>query len=129
MEKELEGIRGSLDKMDVAAKSSQETQGQTLQFLQQDAEREIKYLERKLREDMTHWDTQLKDREKILQQSVAQERSGSRWKRKPPTNKRREAAAKRAERAESLLKEQEAKPASKSARNGASFCRAKKPNF
>src|SRR5882672_3119 len=55
LEKELEGIRGSLEKIDVVAKSARETQGQTLQFLQQDAEREIKSFERQLHDDMKHW--------------------------------------------------------------------------
>src|SRR5882724_5115141 len=72
LEKELHELRASMEKLDVTAKSARETHGQTLQFLQQDAEREIKYFERKLKEDMTHWDKQLKEREKNLEQAVKQ---------------------------------------------------------
>ncbi len=90
LEKELHEIRASIDKMDVAAKSSRETQNQTLQFLQQDAEREIKYFERKLKEDMTHWDKQLKEREKNLEQAVRQGQEGqeARVERRPGGRKR-----------------------------------------
>src|SRR5580765_775976 len=64
MEKELETLRSSLQKMESTTKTSREAQNQTLQFLQQDAEREIKFFERKLQEDLSHWDKQLKEREK-----------------------------------------------------------------
>src|SRR5207302_2463980 len=108
LEKELEGIRGSLEKIEVTAKCSRETQGQTLQYLQQDAEREIKFFERKLREDMKHWDQQLKDREKALQQSLLQVETGQ-LEMKSASEKSDVGAREAAARTESLLKEQETK--------------------
>src|SRR6266850_1529209 len=106
-EKELRELRASMENMDIAAKSSRESQNQTLQFLQQDAEREIKYFERKLKEDMTHWDKQLKEREKTLEQAVRQGQSGQ--EEKKVAQEEVEAGREAAGRAEALLKEQEVK--------------------
>src|ERR1019366_4067040 len=64
LDKELQGIRTNLEKLELSTASARETHNQTLHFMQQDAEREIKFFERKLQEDMTQWDKQLKDREK-----------------------------------------------------------------
>ena len=44
--------------------------------MQQDAEREIKFFERKLQEDMARWDKQLKDREKAIEQAIQQAEAG-----------------------------------------------------
>src|ERR1700761_5880667 len=48
VEKEIQGLRQSLEKVDASSKTRHDQQQQTLEYLQQDAEREIKFLERKL---------------------------------------------------------------------------------
>ena len=106
MDKELQGIRTSLEKMDVTSKSSREAQNQNLLFLQQDAEREIKYFERKLHEDMTRWDKQLKDREKAIEQALRQGETGH-LEKKTASEESETAVREAAERAETILKEQE----------------------
>ena len=107
LEQELRELRASMEKMDVTAKSSREAQSQTLQFLQQDAEREIKYFERKLKEDTTHWDKQLKEREKNLEQAVRQGQTGQAAAK--TEQEEMEAAREAAARTEAVLKEQDAK--------------------
>src|ERR1051325_9167988 len=64
LDKDLRATREALEKLELNAKTARDTHNQTLEFLRQDADREIKFFERKLREDMTLWDKQLKDREK-----------------------------------------------------------------
>src|ERR1700687_1260921 len=103
LNKDLQGIRTSLEKLESTNKTSRETQNQTLQLLQQDAEREIKFFERKLREDMKHWDAQLKERAKALEQTARQGETGHLEKK--ATYEQSEASAREAaERAETLLK-------------------------
>src|SRR5579862_4062506 len=48
LEQEIQAIKMALEKSEVSAKNRRDAQQQTLQFLQQDADREIKFLERKL---------------------------------------------------------------------------------
>ena len=69
-DKEIQDVRASLDKLDLEGKSRREEHLQTSQMLRMDAEREIKYLERKLQEDGAAWSKQLSDREKALEQAA-----------------------------------------------------------
>jgi hypothetical protein len=108
LEKELFAIRGSIGKLDLTSRSSREAQNQALQLLQQDADREIKFFERRLQEDMKHWDKQLKDREKVLQQSHVQSEA-EQQKNKEVSLQNEASLQEAAERAEAFLKEQEAK--------------------
>src|SRR5258706_4002912 len=108
MDKELQALRASLEKIEITTKSSREAQNQTLQFLQQDAEREIKFFERKLKEDMTHWEKQLKEREKAIDQAVRQGQAGQ-LEKKAVQDETETAGQETSVRAETILKEQEAK--------------------
>src|SRR5688572_789951 len=47
LEREIHELRTSLERTELSSKSRRDTQVQSLKFLQQDAEREIKFLERK----------------------------------------------------------------------------------
>src|ERR1019366_10033265 len=107
LEKELQGIRTNLEKLELATTSSRETHNQTLHFMQQDAEREIKFFERKLHEDMTQWDKQLKDREKSIERAVQEAETGHQ-EAKASVEETTAVQKDAAERSEALLKEQEA---------------------
>ncbi len=108
LDKELHSTRADLEKMDISAKSARDGHNETLQFLQQDAEQEIKFFERKLHEDMTHWDKQLREREKALEQSM---RLGEAEALEKKATYAETEGLKRdtAEHAEATLKQQEAK--------------------
>jgi|GEM_PF-3754708 len=106
MEKEIQAVKGLLDKTETQSRNRREVQEQTLTFLQQEAEREIKFLERKLQEDMAAWSRQLTDREKIIHQVSRQAEAGQ-VEKKNAFAKTEEAQTEQLQRAEQLLKEQE----------------------
>lgn len=72
LDKDLQDVRANLDKLDLEGKNRREEHQQTSQMLRMDAEREIKYLERKLQEDGAAWSKQLGEREKALEQAAHQ---------------------------------------------------------
>jgi hypothetical protein len=106
MDKEIRAVKELLDKSDVQSRSRREAQEQALTFLQDEAEREIKFLERKLQEDVSVWNRQLAEREKMIQQAGRQAEAGQ-VEKKSLFAKAEENQVEQLERAEHLLKEQE----------------------
>src|SRR6185312_6751836 len=108
MENEVHAIRAAMEKSELATKNKRDAQQQTLQFLQQDAEREIKFLERKLQEDISSWNRQLTEREKAIEQTSRQSET-QQLEKKVSYEKAEDEGKQILERSEQLLKEQEAK--------------------
>src|SRR5690349_4041859 len=82
LSKEIKAIQLKLEKSSLDHDTQRESHLQTMQFLQQDAERELRFLERKLQEDSAVWTRQLSEREKHLEQSTKQEETTSAQKKK-----------------------------------------------
>jgi DNA-binding NarL/FixJ family response regulator len=108
LEKEIDQIRAALEKNELATKTRRDAQQQALQFLQQDAEREIKFLERKLSEDSTAWNRQLTEREKSVEQLIREGEAGFLQK-KEAYEKAGETQSKELALSEQALREQEAR--------------------
>ncbi len=108
LEKDLQDVRANLDKLDLEGKNRREEHQQTSQMLRMDAEREIKYLERKLQEDNTAWSKQLSEREKALEQAAHQSEATQQEKKaafEQQSKERQEAVI----HTEAALREQQAK--------------------
>src|SRR4029077_17733505 len=76
LDKDIQELKLNLEKIEMEAKNRREAHQQSAHLLRLDAEREIKYLERKLQEDTSTWSKQLSEREKALQQTAHQSETG-----------------------------------------------------
>jgi len=108
IENEIRAIQMNIEKTELASKSQRDSHQQTLVFLQQDADREIKFLERKLQEDLAAWNRQLTDREKALEQ-VARDAESAQQEKKTLSEKENDSRAQALNQAEETLNEQEKK--------------------
>jgi hypothetical protein len=107
-DKEAQELRLNLEKLDLEAKTRREAHQQNSQLLKNDAEREIKYLERKLQEDSAVWAKQLAEREKAMQEAALSTESTAR-EQKAASEQEAKERADSVQQIESALKEQQAK--------------------